>query len=99
MPRMPRATAPPPPSQPRVAPEIGVTADPAADTELLRAAARLSVDLNLPFLESPRKPPHEMLLVVTPARVELRVLRGEAAVKGGKPLYADLSQIDATSPA
>lgn len=79
--------------------DIAVAADPAKDVELLRAAARLSVDLNLPFLEKPTKPPHEMLLVVTPERLEIRVIKGPADLKGGKPVYADLTTIDTKSAA
>src|SRR5690349_1547945 len=83
--------------EPHERPDVAVAADPPRDVDLLRAAARLSVDLGLPFLEKPARTGHDMLLVVTPGRVELRVLRGDAALKGGSPVAADLEAIDTTS--
>ncbi|MCE9590326.1 MAG: class I SAM-dependent methyltransferase [Planctomycetes bacterium] len=80
-------------------PSIAVCADPAKDINLLKAAARLAVDLNRPFLEKPTRTGYDMLLAVTPERVELRVLRGGADVKGGNPISADPGDLDTTSGA
>jgi 16S rRNA (guanine1516-N2)-methyltransferase len=41
----------------------------------------------------------DLLLAVTPQRLELRVLLGEADLIGGNAVYADLTAIDTTSPA
>lgn len=78
---------------------IAVCADPASDRDLLKAAARLAVDLNLPFLEKPARTGWDALLIVTPDRLAFSVLRGDAALKGGKPVSGDLSSIDITSSA
>ncbi|MCX5659337.1 MAG: class I SAM-dependent methyltransferase [Planctomycetota bacterium] len=78
---------------------IAVCADPASDRELLKAAARLAVDLNLPFLEKPARTGWDALLTVTPDRLVLAILRGDAALKGGKPVSGDLSAIDIASSA
>lgn len=77
--------------------ELAVCADPPSDAALLKAAARLSVDLGLPFIKKPRKTGYDALVVVTAARLELRVLRGDAATRGGRPVCADLTRIDAAS--
>ncbi|MBX2852506.1 MAG: class I SAM-dependent methyltransferase [Phycisphaeraceae bacterium] len=45
------------------------------------------------------EPKSELLLAVTPDRLELRVLFGEADLVGGNPVYIDFSTIDTTSPA
>lgn len=75
-------------------PPIAVSADPLDDHELLKAAARLSVDLNLPFagtLETAGE--FELLLTVTPVRLELRQ-RGDR-----RGVAVDFSSIDVRSSA
>jgi len=96
---------------------IAVMADPPEDRELLKAAARLSLDLRLPFLEKPPEPPGkkkrkprpgdapadpgwELLLTVTPGRLELRTpgqISQDEEFAGGKAIFADLSGIDTSS--
>ena len=78
---------------------IAVCADPWKDRTLLRAAARVAVDLNLPFLAKPRVRGLEMLLVVAPNRLELRVVGGPTALRGGRAICVDLSRLDTKSPA
>lgn len=86
-------------STPLDPPTLAVCADPAKDMNLLKAAARLAVDLNRPFLEKPVRSGYDMLLAVTPDRMELRVLRGPAELKGGNPISAEPGGIDTRSPA
>ena len=76
-------------------PVIGVYPDPPNDAELLRGAARLAVDLDLPLLERPRARGLDMLLVVTPVRLELRVVKGD--LRGGRPVYVNFSKLDTSS--
>lgn len=84
----------------RNAPSIAVGADPASETELLRAAARLAVDLNLPILEKLPKKGFDLLLVAAPGRLELRVLGGpDPEIRGGKAVFGDLLSIDISSSA
>lgn len=78
---------------------IGVCADPPKDMGLLKAAARLAVDLNLPFLEKPTRSSFEMLLVVTADRLDLRILKGDPTIRGGSPVSVDLLKVDTTSGA
>lgn len=78
---------------------VAVCADPGKDRALLRAAARVAVDLRLPFLAKPRVRGLEMLLVVAPNRLEMRVVGGPATLRGGRPFCVDLSRLDTTSPA
>jgi len=76
---------------------VAVCADPATDESLLRAAARLSVDLNLPFLEAPVKTGVDALLVAAHGRLELRMIGGDPITRGGRALFADWSKLDVTS--
>jgi len=85
--------------EPEAPPVIGVCADPSKDVNLLKAAARLAVDLNLPFLDKPVKTGFDMLITVTADQLDLRILRGDPSIKGGKPVTADLSVIDTKSAA
>lgn len=78
---------------------MAVCADPAGDRSLLDAAARLALDLGLPLAESACDAGWDMLLVATPGRLEVRVLRGDEQLRGGRPVYAELGGVDATSPA
>jgi 16S rRNA (guanine1516-N2)-methyltransferase len=78
---------------------LQVIADPADEIELLRSAARLSVDLNLPLVAPPHKPDADLLLVATPRRLELRVHRGDKELVKGKAVAADLESLDVTSSA
>ena len=80
-------------------PLIGVCADPADNVELLRAAARVAVDLNLPFLPQPVTRGYVLLLVVTADRLELRSLECSTREAGGRAVAADLLTVDTTSPA
>ncbi len=83
------------PIEPEAPPVIGVCADPAADVNLLKAAAAdRRVDLNLPFLEKPARSGYDMLLCVTPDQVQLRILKGDVAIRGGNPVAVDLSKIN-----
>ena len=77
--------------------KIAACADPASDENLLRAAARLSVDLNIPFLEKPVKKGVDVLLVATPGRLELRMIGGDPITRGGRALCVDWSKLDVTS--
>jgi hypothetical protein len=86
-------------SEPFVPATVAVCADPPGDKALLTAAARLAVDLNLPFLEKPVKKGFEMLLTAAPGRLELRVVEGDAQTRGGNPVAVDLAAVDSTSPA
>ena len=78
---------------------VAVCPDPPRTPSLLKAAARLSVNLGLPLLERPWRTGVEMLLVVTPRRLELRVVGGDITIAGGRPVYVDASKLDVTSPA
>ena len=78
---------------------LAVCADPSNDRALLTAAARLSVDLGLPLIERPRKTGWDALVAVTGSRVELRVLRGDPSLRGGRAVSVDLTKVDATSGA
>lgn len=80
-------------------PTVAVAADPPGDINLLKAAARLAVDLNLPFLEKPARGGFDMLLTVTADALDLRILRGEASIRGGRPVSADPTLVDTTSKA
>lgn len=75
-------------------PTISVAADPCENRDLLKVAARLAVDLNLPFIERPEDGDATYRLVATPRRLELRITGDK-----GRPFSVDLSQIDVTSPA
>lgn len=75
-------------------------ADPSDDQELLRAAARLAVDLDLPLFAKAPASGFEMHLVAAPGRLELRVVDGpDEEIVGGRPVFADLSLIDVSSNA
>ena len=75
-------------------------ADPSDDQELLRAAARLSVDLDLPLFAKAPASGFQMHLVAAPGRLELRVVGGpDEEIVGGRPVFADLSLIDVSSNA
>ncbi len=75
--------------EPHERPDIALAADPPKDVDLLRAAARLSVDLGLPFLEKPAKTGHDMLLVVTPGRVDPVLAAAAVAAAGAVAASAD----------
>ncbi len=79
---------------------VAVAAEPIGDLSLQKAAARLAVDQHFPFIAPGQSPADEIdaLLCVTPDRLELRVLRGEASIKQGKPVAVNLQDIDTTSP-
>lgn len=73
-----------------------LSADPPYDQRLIARADALAGELGLCIMKL-GDPGCDLRLVVTPTRLELRVERGELA--GGKPVYADLSKLDTTSPA
>jgi 16S rRNA (guanine1516-N2)-methyltransferase len=77
--------------------QVAACADPASDENLLRAAARLSVDLNIPFLEKPLKKGVDALLVATHGRLELRMIGGDPITRGGRAVCVDWSKIDVSS--
>ena len=79
------------------APLVVVCPDPPHDAALLRGAARLSVDLDLPLVRRPRVRGVEMLLVATAARLELRVVGGDKQLRGGRAVYVDLSKLNTAS--
>lgn len=65
----------------------------------MRAAAQVATDLGLPFVENPLQQNYEMLVVATPARLELRVVAGDPAIRGGRAVWVDLEGIDTESGA
>lgn len=77
-------------------PTTALSADPPYDQRLIARADSLAGELGLCIMKL-GEPGCDLRLVVTPTRLELRVERGELA--GGKPVYADLSKLDTTSPA
>lgn len=75
--------------------QVGVCADPPEDEALRRAAARLAVDLNLALIERPvgAEESLDALVGVTAKRLELRMLRGPAAVRGGRAVCVELEKL------
>jgi 16S rRNA (guanine1516-N2)-methyltransferase len=74
---------------------VAVLADPDHDTSLLKVAARLAVDLRLHFIEPGQPTPAtDMLLAVTPRRLEIRIVGDR-----GNPVWVNLESIDVKSPA
>jgi len=71
------------------APRVGLATD---DASCDARAAALSAELGLPLDADA-----DVLLVVTPRRLEVRVRRGDAALVGAKPTWIDLTAIDTTS--
>jgi len=78
---------------------VAVCADPPSNPTLLKAAAQIALDLSLPFLARPLIRGIEMLVVVTPNRLELRVVGGDRQIRGGRPLFVNTCARDTTSPA
>ena len=76
--------------------KTAVSADPPHDPHLIGRADTLAREIGLPVLGL-GDAGCDLRLVVTPDRLELRVERGELA--GGKPVCADLTRLDTTSPA
>lgn len=79
-------------------PVLGVCADPPHEVPLQLRAEALATQLGIRKTRV-GEPGCDVLLAVTPHRLELRVLRGEADLIGGHGVYADLTTIDTTSPA
>jgi len=71
------------------APRVGLAAD---DSSCDARAAALSAELGLPLDAGA-----EVLLVVTPQRLEVRVRRGDEALVRAKPTWIDLAALDTTS--
>lgn len=84
-------------------PRVCVIADPFADAAMRARAATLAAELGVPRAMRDEAGPFDAALAVTPAGLELRVLRatgggGEhAALMQGRPVRVDLSHIDITS--
>ncbi len=78
---------------------LAACADPPDDENLLKAAARLSVDTGVAFLPKPVKKGVDALLVAAPGRLELRMIGGDPITRGGRPVCVDLSAIDISSGA
>lgn len=85
-----------PPHPVHLRPRVAVCADP-ADDDLQQRAGRLASELNLPLLPGPRRRGVEVLLAVTPARLELRMIGGPANLRGGRPIWVNLTRVDTTS--
>lgn len=62
-------------------------------------AAQVASALVLPLLDAPVESGFEMLLLTTPEGLELRVLDGEAELRGGRGVRADWERIDIASGA
>ena len=77
---------------------IAICADPPHEVALQQRADALAASL---AIEKTRigEPDCDLLLAVTPDRLELRVVRGEPDLVGGNAVFADLASIDTTSPA
>lgn len=77
---------------------IAICADPPHEVPLQTRADELATTL---AIQKSRvgEPGCDLLLAVTPQRLELRVLQGEPDLIGGNAVYADLTAIDTTSPA
>lgn len=81
------------------APRVAVCADPPDDASLRQAAAEVAETYALPLIDAPSPVAAPLLLVRTPARLELRVVAGEPALVKGKPIAIDLTHLDTRSPA
>ena len=79
-------------------PSVAVCADPPHEVALQQRADSLSASLSIPKTKV-GSADCDLLLAVTPDRLELRVLRGEDDLVGGHPVCAQLESIDTTSPA
>ncbi len=78
---------------------VAVCADPAGDGDLARAASRIAGELGLPLLKRPFAKGYELLLVAAPGRLELRVVGGDLALKGVRPVWVNLEEVDTVSGA
>lgn len=80
-------------------PRLAVCADPPQDPNLHQAAAQQARELGLPLLDDPAIPRDaQVLLAVTPHRLELRVVAGDPLMTQGRPVATDLRRVDTTSP-
>lgn len=79
-------------------PRLAVCADPPHEVPLQARAGALAEALSIDKTRL-GGPDCDVLLAVTQQRLELRVIRGEADLIGGQPVFADLASIDTTSPA
>lgn len=77
---------------------LAVCADPPHEVPLQQRADALATSLHIKKTRL-GEPNCDLLLAVTPDRIELRVLQGEADLVGGNAVFADLTAIDTTSPA
>lgn len=75
---------------------VAICPDPHADPVSMKSAVRLAGDLNLPLLEKPKDDEVDILLVVTPYRLELRVV-GNTELRGGRAIAVDLTRLDIAS--
>ncbi len=79
-------------------PSIAVCADPPHHVPLQARADAIVQALGIQKAKI-GEPACDLLLAVTDARLELRVLRGEDDLVGGHAVFSDLASIDTTSPA
>ena len=77
---------------------IAVCADPPYEVPLQQRADELAATLGIAKTKI-GEPACDLLLAVTPDRLELRVINGEPDLVGGNAVYSDLTSIDTTSPA
>lgn len=84
--------------QEQISTRLAVCADPPHEVALQQRADQLAASLSIGKAKL-GEPDCDLLLAVTPERLELRVLKGEADLLGGHAVYADLTAIDTTSPA
>jgi len=75
-----------------------VSATPADHPQLREVASSLAQELDLALVHDPGGTDWPLLLTVTPERLELRVMRGDSQLKGGKPVAPELARLDVTSP-
>jgi len=79
---------------------IAIRTDPPTDAALRQRGEALASSLSLPIAGRGEARDHDVLLTVTPRRLELRVVGGpDESIVGGRAVYADLGAIDVTSPA
>ncbi|MGB0766478.1 MAG: class I SAM-dependent methyltransferase [Phycisphaeraceae bacterium] len=84
------------PKQPVI--RVAVCADPPHEVPLQRRASEIAEALGIAKTKI-GEPGCDLLLAVTPDRLELRVLNGESDLVGGSAVFADPTAIDTTSPA
>ncbi|MFP4145005.1 MAG: class I SAM-dependent methyltransferase [Phycisphaeraceae bacterium] len=79
-------------------PVVGVEAEPKTIPALAATAAGLAKALHLPLADTLDEGELDLLLAVTPERLELRVVAEDSDLAGGHPVAIDLGEIDTRSP-